>query len=139
MAIPNPFRRLKASSSSLDDLSSELGRLDRIRLDAQNLLHDLGARRPALLVDGTDAELAKLDSEMAAAAEPWSRLKPDGPDRAPNGVRPTRGRPRPRTSPPGPSAIAAAVKAPGRGRQALGLLRNRRTGPRGQAPPAGRD
>ena len=67
MAISNPFRRLKASTSSLDDLSSELGRLDRIRLDAQNLLHDLGARRPALLVDGTDKELATLDAEMAAA------------------------------------------------------------------------
>ncbi|MGI3902540.1 MAG: hypothetical protein ACRYGP_16570 [Janthinobacterium lividum] len=67
MALPNPFRRLKASTSSLDDLSAELGRLDRIRLDAQNTVHDLGAKRPALLVDGTDQALAKLDADMATA------------------------------------------------------------------------
>ena len=67
MAIPNPFRRLKAATSTVDELSAELGRLDRIRLDAQNTLHDLGARRPGLLIDGTDVALAKLDAEMATA------------------------------------------------------------------------
>ena len=67
MAIPNPFRRLKAATSTVDELSTELGRLDRIRLDAQNTLHDLGAKRPGLLIDGTDVALAKLDAEMAAA------------------------------------------------------------------------
>ena len=67
MAIPNPFRRLKAATSTVDELSTELGRLDRIRLDSQNTLHDLGSKRPGLLIDGTDVALAKLDAEMATA------------------------------------------------------------------------
>lgn len=67
MAIPNPFRRLTASTSTVDELSAELGRLDRIRLDAQNTLQDLGAKRPGLLIDGSDVALAKLDAEMASA------------------------------------------------------------------------
>ncbi|RYB07271.1 hypothetical protein [Lichenibacterium ramalinae] len=67
MAIPNPFRRLKASTSTVDELSAELGRLDRVRLDAQNTLHDLGAKRPGLLIDGTDAALVAHDAKMAHA------------------------------------------------------------------------
>lgn len=68
MALPNPFRRLKASTSTLDELSAELGRLDRVRLDAQATLHELGAKRPSLLVDGTDTALAKFDAELATAS-----------------------------------------------------------------------
>lgn len=67
MPLPNPFRRLAAATSTVDDLSAELGRQDKMRLDAQNTLYDLGARRPALLVDGTDTALAKHDEAMAAA------------------------------------------------------------------------
>ena len=67
MALPNPFRRLKAETSTVDDLSAELGRLDSIRLDAQNALHDLGAKRPGLLLDATGAALAKHDEAMTAA------------------------------------------------------------------------
>ena len=67
MALPNPFRRLAASTSTVDDLSAELGRLDSVRLAAQGTLHDLGAKRPGLLIDGTDAQLAKLDADLATA------------------------------------------------------------------------
>ncbi len=67
MALPNPFRRLAASTSTVDDLSAELGRLDSVRLAAQSTLHDLGAKRPGLLIDGTDAQLAKLDADLATA------------------------------------------------------------------------
>ena len=65
MPLPNIFRRLKAETSSLDELSTELGRLDKAKLDAENRLHDLGARRPALLVEYDVDALVAHDAEMA--------------------------------------------------------------------------
>lgn len=65
MGLLERFRPLKADISTSDEIGAELGRLDKVKADAERELSRLGDMRPGLLVTASNDELATHDAAMA--------------------------------------------------------------------------
>jgi len=64
MGLLERFRPLKADTSTSDEIGAELGRLDKVKADAERELSRLGDMRPGLLVTASNDELATHDAAM---------------------------------------------------------------------------
>jgi len=62
MGLLERFRVLKADISTFDEIGAELGRLDKVKADAERELSRLGDMRPGLLVTASNDELATHDA-----------------------------------------------------------------------------
>jgi len=64
MGLLERFRVLKSDISTSDEIGAELGRLDKVKADAERELSRLGDMRPGLLVTASNDELATHDAAM---------------------------------------------------------------------------